>query len=358
MRSLRPLLLWSSLGLVAWAGYAVSQVIPSPAVTGIGCAFNTVPPTLTSGQAGWAQCDSTGKLITSGGSSGGSGLAFTTATLNPWTSATAANATQLAMPISTAYGSGVIIQLDQTTTISAGAVTFQGTYDGSNWENILAANIFNASVGQCSSATNPYTLVASTNQPFVIANPGYQSIRIQLSTQITGSGSVTPFVTLLPYLPFDPALCNPLSAGSAIIGKVGIDQTTPGTTNGVQALAGATGGATVSSAIAPATPAGVNLKAAAGTLYALYATTIQATPVYVKFYNSASAPTCGSGTPIARFMIPAASTAANGAGTNIPIPTVGIALGTGIGYCVTGALADNDTTAITAANTLVNIVWK
>lgn len=118
------------------------------------------------------------------------------------------------------------------------------------------------------------------------------------------------------------------------------------------------GGATPHSAIAPATPAGVNLKAAAGTLYGIQATTVQATPVYVKLYNSASAPTCGAGTPVARFMIPAAATAANGGGTNIPIPRVGVEFTLGIGYCVTGALADNDTTAITAANTLVNIQWK
>ena len=47
------------------------------------------------------------------------------------------------------------------------------------------------------------------------------------------SATVTPFVTLLPVLPVDPALLNPLAAGSAIIGKVGIDQTTPNTTNHV-----------------------------------------------------------------------------------------------------------------------------
>lgn len=118
-----------------------------------------------------------------------------------------------------------------------------------------------------------------------------------------------------------------------------------------------TGGSTVSSAIAPATPTGVNLKASAGTVYGIQATTIQATPVYVKLYNSATAPTCGSGTPIARFMVPAANTAANGSGTNIHI-SVGMAFGTGIGYCVTGAIADNDTTAITTTNTIVNIEWN
>jgi hypothetical protein len=56
-------------------------------------------------------------------------------------------------------------------------------------------------------------------------------------------------------------------------------------------------------------------------------------------------------------MVPAASTAANGAGTNIQFP-VGVAFGTGIGYCVTGALPDADTTAITVNNTLVNIEWN
>lgn len=126
----------------------------------------------------------------------------------------------------------------------------------------------------------------------------------------------------------------------------------------VRTTAGATGGGTLSSAIAPATPAGVNLKASAGSVFRIFATTIQATPVYIKFYNASSAPTCGSGTPIGRFMVPVAATAANGAGTNIDIGDIGVAFGTGIGYCVTGALADNDTTAITANNTLVNIVWN
>lgn len=125
-----------------------------------------------------------------------------------------------------------------------------------------------------------------------------------------------------------------------------------------RSVAGATGGGTLTSAIAPATPAGVNLKASAGGVFRVFATTVQSTPVYIKFYNASSAPTCGSGTPVGRFMVPAAATAANGAGTNIDIGDMGAAFGTGIGYCVTGALADNDTTAITANNTLVNIVWN
>lgn len=279
-------------------------------------------------------------------------------TLTGWTSATAGNATQSLFTVSGASSGGwpsLVLQLNQTTTIGGGAVTIEGSYDNTNWSTIPVAQVLNPNT--LAPLTNPYTLVASTNQPFLILTQGYQAVRIRLSTVITGSATVTPFVTLLPYNPVIGALLNPLAPGSAIIGKLGIDQTTPGTTNGVAPVAAPLGGATVSSVIAPATPAGVNLKASAGTVYSIQATTIQATPAYLKLYNSASAPTCGSGTPVARFMIPAASTAANGAGTNIQLP-VGIAFGTGIGYCVTGALADADTTAITASNTLVNIEWN
>ncbi len=83
------------------------------------------------------------------------------------------------------------------------------------------------------SHANPYTLVQSTNQPFLILTQGYQQVRLKLSTVITGSATVTPQIALLPYNPTIGAILNPLSAGSAIIGKVGIDQTTMGTTNGV-----------------------------------------------------------------------------------------------------------------------------
>lgn len=161
--------------------------------------------------------------VTGGG--GSSSLGYVSATLLPWTSATAANATQLLMPLNTTgFGAAIAVQLDQTSTIVAGAVTYEGTYDGTNWVSVPVA--YTQSPGNvCSLLTNPYTLVASTNQSFLILPSGYQSVRIRLSTQITGTGSVTPFVTLLPFLPVDPALCNP--------GKVGIDQTTMGTTNGV-----------------------------------------------------------------------------------------------------------------------------
>jgi hypothetical protein len=170
---------------------------------------------------------------------------------------------------------------------------------------------------------------------------------------VSGSGSIVAVLKAIAN-----GVTGSIPAGTNLIGKTGIDQTTPGSTNAVSPVAAAVGGATPSSAIAPATPAGVNLKASAGTLYGAQCTTIQATPVYVKIYDSSSAPTCGSGTPVLRYMCPAAATAANGAGSNPALPAVGVLFASGIGYCVTGALADADTTAITASNTLVNFEWK
>ncbi len=164
------------------------------------------------------------------------------------------------------------------------------------------------------------------------------------STTLSTAANQATEISSLATIATNTGAAIPTQASNVSIGGVGV-------------LASTSGGATPSSAIAPATPAGVNLKASAGQVYSIQATTIQATPVFLKLYNSATAPTCGSGTPVMRIMVPAAATAANGAGTNVSIP-VGAAFSAGIGYCVTGSLADNDTTAITAANTLINIEWN
>jgi hypothetical protein len=160
----------------------------------------------------------------------------------------------------------------------------------------------------------------------------------QLGTIATNTGSAIP-------------------AGSAIIGKVSIDQTTPGTTNAVQTIAGTTGGSSTTGNIAANNTTAVVVKASAGTLYGVQMYGIGSAPAYLKIYNATSA-TCGSGTPVKRLMIPAASTAANGAGSNISFGDIGIAFGTGITYCVTTGITDADTTAPAASTFLVNLDWK
>lgn len=63
------LLLYLGLACAALA-QSVSWPPPSGTIAFL-CVYNTSPPTLTNGQVGFAQCDSTGKIITSGGGGGG-----------------------------------------------------------------------------------------------------------------------------------------------------------------------------------------------------------------------------------------------------------------------------------------------
>lgn len=57
------------LSLIGWFYLAAAQQVlpPGPPISGaVVCAYNTSPPTVTTGQWVLVQCDSTGKLITSG----------------------------------------------------------------------------------------------------------------------------------------------------------------------------------------------------------------------------------------------------------------------------------------------------
>lgn len=117
-----------------------------------------------------------------------------------WNSGTSLNATQVLL--SGVSATAALVQFNQTTTITAGAGTFQLSYDGTNWISVPVAQVLNPATG--AQLTNPYTFVASTNQPFLILLSGATNLRLLLGTQITGSGSVTPFTTSLCVQPTAP----------------------------------------------------------------------------------------------------------------------------------------------------------
>jgi hypothetical protein len=141
-----------------------------------------------------------------------------------WNSGTSAASTQALLnntPVA-----NIVVQLDQTTTITGGAITFQGSYDGINWVSVPVAQVLNPQT--YAQLTNPYTLVASTNQPFLIVLGGFVSVRLNLSTAITGSGAVTPY-----YVPN----CNQQTA--ALLGTLNVNLgqvsgSAPGTSNPLQ----------------------------------------------------------------------------------------------------------------------------
>lgn len=147
-----------------------------------------------------------------------------------------------------------------------------------------------------------------------------------------------------------------LPAGAAVIGKVGIDQTSDGTTNLVAAklIPFTSGGLLRNRQLIPNNTTAIVVKASAGQLYKIRATNNSATIAYIKLYDAATA-TAGAGTVVDTIMIPAAT--AGGAGV-VDTTDIGVAHTTGITYVVTTGIADTDTTAPAASAYIVTMYYK
>lgn len=86
------------------------------------------------------------------------------------------------------------------------------------------------------------------------------------------------------------------------------------------------------------------IKASACTIFTIDAINTTASVKFLKIYNKATAPTIGTDTPVLTIAIPA-----NSVNFVRSFPG-GIRLATGCGYGETGAVADNDTTAVAAGD--------
>lgn len=95
--------------------------------------------------------------------------------------------------------------------------------------------------------------------------------------------------------------------------------------------------------VAAASTNATNLKASAGTLEELALFNTTAAAIYVKFYDKATAPTVGTDAPAFTLVVPAN-------GSLIIDSSLGKPFASGIGYAITGAEVDSDTTAVTAGS--------
>lgn len=185
--------------------------------------YNTTQPAPTNGQQVELQTDQAANLLTFPGIQTKTGAA--------WSSATTINTLQYPTGTTTIGAplgcSAIIVQLDQTTTLTGGAVTFQGTYDGTNWITIPTAQVVTPTQ-PWASLTNPYSFVPSTQQPFLILLQGFQQIRLNLTTLITGTGTVTPFWTLIPHTvqPILGSVSLGTGQGKSVVMKTGTLVTT------------------------------------------------------------------------------------------------------------------------------------
>lgn len=177
------------------------------------------------------------------------------------------------------------------------------------------------------------TEIGTSSNPIFINNSQVSGTNIDVSSGNFGAG--TQRVILATN---QPALTNPL-----------LTTQTPANT----------GGLSVQSAIVPANTTSVAVgTSAAHQLYGIDAYSIStATPVYVKLYNAVQgSTTCGSGTPVARYVVPASGgTAGSG---QVWHDANGIAFSTALTACITAGIADADTTAPAASTYIVNFLYR
>lgn len=104
------------------AGLAAAQVVPQPGQpTPLACAFNTTPATLTSGQAGWVQCNNAGSILVGNVEVGDS---FVNITTNADTVVKASAGTVKKLLVGTAGATSSVIIYNNTTCTGAIIGTF------------------------------------------------------------------------------------------------------------------------------------------------------------------------------------------------------------------------------------------
>lgn len=233
------------------------------------------------------------------------------------------------------------------------------------WQPASAANPCPTTATISGSVTANSSATASANPTTVTAGTGRalnESLSSELYVQPSINGTQVPAghgvaaAAMRVELPTDGTGVVGLNAGSNVIGKMSIDQTTPGTTNAVQPIPGTSGGLSISRLQVAANTTSVAIKASAGQLYGIQAFNNGTAIAYIKLYNATQgSTTCGSGTPVYQGMIPAPS---SGGGGYVSANDLGIAFSTAITVCVTTGFADNDTTAPAASTYVINFTYK
>jgi hypothetical protein len=175
--------------------------------------------------------------------------------------------------------------------------------------------------GPTSTVVNPGAAIT-----YVAATSGVAVLRVQVSAYTSGSCVVS--------IGADEAAMS--TSGQQVVSYIKPTSNSAGT---LHRLVGA------------GTTNATSVKASQGNLYTAIIANTSAAIKYVKFYNKASAPTVGTDTPVITIGIPPTSTY-NFESVGTPWP-----FSTGIAYATTVLSADADTTAITAGDIIVSLVY-
>ena len=237
--------------------------------------------------------------------------------------------------------------------ITAGAVTFEQTNDITRSPNGNLLQAFDLT----NLAANPVTSLtpgANATRIFGVAVTA-RYVRVRVSTAFVGGNvSISAVFSQQPFsnvtfnmqqqtaanLQVTAAIAS-IVAGANLIGDVG--NQARATTGGIVAPL-----RLLSSA---ATTNATLVKAGAGRMFLVIGRNNAAAIRYLKFYNKASAPTVGTDVPVLTIALDAS------ARFEIDLNPYGQFFTTGIAFAITGAVADNDTTAIAAADILALNIW-
>lgn len=126
----------------------------------------------------------------------------------------------------------------------------------------------------------------------------------------------------------------------------------------VQTVPGELGGVSKYSLVCAADTNAAVIKSSPGQLYGFHCTHIDATPVFIKFYDTTSTPTLGTTTIYLRFGAEAATTSTAGKTTNMILPW-GVPFTTGIAITVSTALPDATASGnLSPAEVVLTVFYK
>ena len=245
------------------------------------------------------------------------------------------------------------LQVTASVAMSGGTtINFEVSEDNSTWVAIEG-------FAPGSSTAAGTTTTATGDFQFNVA--AYSYLRARISAYSAGTITITGFAVATAGAPaFLKALvCDGSgNAISSVAGALGVSATLQSGANSIGSVAvpaNSTGGATPYHLVAAGTSSDkTSVKTTSGTVYLISVGNIMSTACYFKLFDKSSAPTMGTDTPKLTFLVPG-NTA--GAGTNIPIPTQGIAFSNGIAFAITGGIGDTDSTSVTANDVVVDLAY-
>lgn len=274
-----------------------------------------------------------------------------------WTSATSNN-TRVTLISNNGTFNAILVTLVQGTTLTGGVGTFQQSNDNSNWVNVQCVALGTTTIAGPTytfvASTNVMFMCPVTAPYFAFqlttvitgsgtVTVGHNSLTLPSVALMAGAFTIQAGANIIGKVTTDqtthgttdliaaditkvagtavdansgnksggtmrvviatdqPALTqkllvtpDALPAGSAVIGKTSVDQTTPGTTNAVESIPDTAAAVALSSSAKATNTTAVNVKASAGNVYGISVNSGATAGCWLELINSASAGTLGT----------------------------------------------------------------